>query len=209
MVDGRKRFAILALVIARNALFATLFAFIAMFSSTGSANAELDLTGAWNWLGSDPPQPIQVVHSGVDLSIDLGFEGGPFVGTIDNVTGEFILVGFLCSNCVGIALIGTASPDGNSMSGKLVAGGSFSEPFSFVRKPAATDTPTPTSTPTSTSPPPPAPVGGIGFAPDLSALPLEAADDRSDRLGLRLPIAALAGVAFAGAAWYARRRLLR
>ena len=163
------------------------------------------LTDLWNvQLGNDPPITAVVVQTGADLSIDLGYAGGPLIGTIDKASGSFVVSGFIIPDSTPIVMTGTISPDGNSMSGRYSILVSFNEPFTGVRK---LDTPTPTSTPTITPTPPPTPVGGIGFAPDLGALPLDAADDRSDRFGVRLPIAALAGVALAGAAWYARRRL--
>ena len=80
----------------------------------------------------------------------------------------------------------------------------FQEPL-----PPQTPTPTVTITPTVTPTPPP-PVGGIALDPDLSALALEKTESSSSSFGvLAWAIAAAAGVALGGAAWYARRRVVR
>ncbi len=79
-------------------------------------------------------------------------------------------------------------------------------------EPPATPEPTPSATPTTfgpTLPPPPPGVGGVGFAPDLERLPLEASGSSSGMsAGLLIAISALAAgfVMLGGGVWFARRR---
>ena len=57
----------------------------------------------------------------------------------------------------------------------------------------------------------PPPVGGIAELPDVDAAPLEADGTAGTRLGLLAGVTAAivaSAVALAGAAWYARRRLM-
>ena len=162
-------------------------------TSTG-ARAEIDLTGDWNIeLVGILTQTFSatVTQNGSDLEIDLGVGDAQLAGTIDPATGEFGVFG--CpGDCMGLSMNGTASPDGNSMSGTFFSPVTFDGSFTGTKKN-----------------PTPQPVGGIAELPDVAGTPLETggSSGRSANVVAGIAVAAAAGaLALGGAAWYARRR---
>ena len=209
MSPARTSRARLLVVIAATA--AAVAALALMSLTARPAHAQIDLTGDWNVTFDGiyfvEQVSLEVTQSGADLTIDLGFGDAQLNGTIDKGTGAFSVSG--CpGDCLGLSMTGTTSPDGNSMSGSFSAGIGDSGSFTGTRKGAETATPTTTLVPPGSTPPPP--VGGIAREPHVSALPA-AAESRPVASGFAIAIAgATAGaVALGGAAWYARRRLLR
>jgi hypothetical protein len=100
----------------------------------GRALADVDLTGNWNIVlqtdNGTTTLPAILTQSGTSLTVDTG--GFPLTGTINPSTGAFHVTGIFTED-----LLGSAAPDGNSMSGTWsISMPSFaSGPFTGQRKP--------------------------------------------------------------------------
>lgn len=127
-------------------LLVALVASLAMFvSSTARAEAQIDISGDWivteDSLGAPSPCAATVTQTGTGLAMvledcaSLPGQQGTFSGTIDTATGDFSLSGTFTSG-LALDLTGTASPDGNSISGSFT--GPLPGTFDGVRQLAAT-----------------------------------------------------------------------
>lgn len=161
--------------------------------------ALINISGSWNVTMSHPDlsQPdactatVTQVGSSVALSMNCTQLGAINAsGSINTTTGSFTLSGTL--GPFSFVMTGTASGDGNSMSGTWqsgLVGGTGT--FTGSRKSV--------------------PLGGIAEVPEVAGSPVRARDDsRASDTGLVTLLAG--GVAAAGMlgglAWYARRRRL-
>jgi hypothetical protein len=195
------------------------------------ASTTPNLTGTWT---IDFPAPINLTcasslikQHGAALAIGipcppLVYLGDWFTGSIDKATGNFsVSVMFFCDYLdVPFTLTGTASPDGNTISGTwytecffFSGPGTFSGertgPATITFEPptlTSTATPPPTAIPT----PPPAPVGGISRDPSAEAAPAQSTGSSGASAGLLAFVIAATttgALLLGGSAWYVRRRL--
>ncbi len=97
-------------------------------TTTDRAEAQIDISGDWivteDSLGTPSPCAAAVTQAGPGLSMvledcaSLPGQQGTFSGTIDTATGDFSLSGTFTRG-LALDLTGTASPDGNSISGSF------------------------------------------------------------------------------------------
>lgn len=162
---------------------------------TGEAQADIDLTGTWNFFFVEPIigfecLDAQVVQTDSDVDMDCG----GFVVTFDKATRT--LSGFHCPpvpiGCAGFS--GTVSPDGDSVTGIWRLSNIAAEfPFSGTRKDTVT----------------PPPVGGIAIDRELSALASDTAEasGNDEPATVLLFAAATCGIILlGGGAWLVARR---
>ena len=167
-------------------------------SASAGATPTANISGSWNISfslsggGGEGTCSSEIVQADGTLTIaslcDIVGESN-FTGTIDKNTGAFSATDTTNAFCAPISTIsGSASPDGNSMSGDFNCGGNTGT-FTGSRKP---------------------PTGGIAVDPDLGALTLETPGSSGGNPGLLVGIAAAVAtgvVALGGGVWYASRRV--
>jgi len=183
-------------------LLVALVVSLGMFvSSTGRAEAQIDVSGEWivttlnSGAGDSLDTAATITQAGTRLSmaVDNWSLAGPgtFSGTIDTATGDFSLSGTVVAGdgttSLSYDLTGTASPDGNSISGSYTR--NTSGTFDGVRQLAATS-----------------PAAVAAAVPETGSGPASSGD--STGLWAALPaLAAVAGaVMVAGGLLAARRR---
>ena len=151
-------------------------------SPTPTQPALIDISGQWNTFtfGTDFSCSITITQTGgsYTLSGPCQSGGGPvnaisLDGSIDTATGAFAGTGILPGTCSSLSVSGTATSDGNSLSGTYQCDRT---PGDFTGTRSAIFTPTPTSTqqvsplpPTPT--PQPTPSGPAVVAQAVTALP--------------------------------------
>ena len=121
---------------ARGLLIAVAAAVVLFAALSGRAAAQIDISGDWSITidgAISGTCTAAIVQTGTEifLAIDCGFGSGNLRGSIDPANGNLDLSG---SIVLGVVLIGTASEDGNSISGTWDTGSlGFSGTFTGSR----------------------------------------------------------------------------